>query len=131
MSRVGRPHSRPTDGELVVYLFDLPDGKVQPLNLLGDAIGEPTSEQDATGQLDSAGLQAVDGAWWALAPTPLNPNTDLGRQDPAWSWRAFVIVEVTPDMATLRLRYPAADELSGGGFIELPAGGSLRRDPPD
>jgi hypothetical protein len=122
MSSAGRPHLRPTDGELVGYLSDLSDGSVQPLNLLGHAIGEPTSEQEAAGQLESVGLQAVDGAWWALAPTPLRPDTDLGRQDPEWSWRTFVIVEVTPLQAIVRLRFPAADELTA---ITLIGNGSL------
>lgn len=129
MAAIGRAHHRADDGEVVGYLADAADGMVQPLDLLGHELGPPTSEEAAARRVEGAGLEAIDGAWWALAPTPLAPDTDLARPQSGWSWRTLVVVEVTAERAMLRLRYPAADELSTVA-LALPARGVLRRDPP-
>jgi hypothetical protein len=115
---------RPEDGEHVGYL-SADDGA----RLLTGAALSPDG-RDARDRLVSGGLRALDRRWWCRLPAVLPSGVlDAGTPRPDWGWRPVVIVEVTPQLCTVRPEWPAPEELTGRARLPTPVGDLLREQP--
>jgi hypothetical protein len=119
------PVHRPQDGEHVGYLTA--DDEAHLLT------GAPLSPDgsDAHEQLVSRGLRALDRRWWCRLPGALPRGVlDAGTPERDWEWRPVVIVEVTPQLCTVRPEWPAPEEMTGRALLPTPVGDLLREQPP-
>jgi hypothetical protein len=119
------PVHRPEDGEHVGYLTADDEARLLTGALL------PSDGGAARERLVSCGLPALDRRWWCRLPGAL-PRGSLaaGTPQPGWEWRPVVIVEVTPQLCTVRPEWPAPEELTGRAVLPTPVGDLLRESPP-
>jgi hypothetical protein len=121
---------RPGDGEPVGYLVP-EDGLAVPVSLVGTPLGPAATHADATALLLAHGLPALDRRWWCRLPDPLPRGVlDAGEPEPAWAWRAVVLVEVSRTECRVRPEWPSPDEVTGRAVLPVPVADLLRADPP-
>jgi hypothetical protein len=119
------PVHRAEDGEHVGYLSADDEAR-----LLTGARLSPDG-RDARDQLVSGGLRALVRRWWCRLPAALPDGVlDARTPQPDWGWRPVVIVEVTPELCTVRPEWPAPGEMTGRALLPTPVGDLLRDEPP-
>ena len=123
---------RPVDGEPVGWLAPAPGGLVQPMDLVGSPAGPPQHAGPATARLADRGLALLATRRWCRLPDPLPRGvSDAAEPGTDWSWRAVVLVEVSPGAVHLRPEWPAPEELGARARLPVPVGDLLTERPPE
>ena len=126
------PVHRPSDAELVGYLApDGAPGLAVPTSLVGLPLGPSRPSPEAVAVLVTDGLRSLDRRWWCRLPSPM-PSGVLAAAEPGanWTWRAVVLVEVSPSGCTVRLEMAEPAELRARASLPVPVGGLLRETQP-
>jgi hypothetical protein len=126
------PVHRPSDAEHVGYLVPAGDGCVVPASLVGVPLGPSQSGAEARAVLVADGLRSLDRRWWCRLPSPM-PSGVLAAAEPGanWTWRAVVLVEVSPSGCTVRLEMAEPAELRARASLPVPVGDLLREHAPE
>ena len=127
------PVHRPSDAELVGYLApDGAPGLAVPTSLVGLPLGPSRPAAEAAAVLVADGLHSLDRRWWCRLPSPM-PSGVLAAAEPGadWTWRAVVLVEVSPSGCTVRLEMAEPAELRARASLPVPVGGLLLEQPPE
>ena len=127
------PVHRPSDAELVGYLApDGAPGLAVPISLVGRSLGPSRPSAEAVAVLVTDGLRSLDRRWWCRLPSPM-PSGVLAAAPPGanWTWRAVVLVEVSPSGCTVRLEMAEPSELRARASLPVPVGDLLREHAPE